>query len=212
MNVNRGYLRTAGFYGRFAGGRRKGKSALNAELKYKDTSRNAAVPSTGVVDPNLNIIAQGAAETERIGRKIVIKSISAKGWISLAGGTAEGNTIRGILVQDHQCNGAVFATTDVLNSADVTSHYRLDQGNRFTILFDRTMTLNTGGYDGSGPTDSYLNFSKYIRCNIPVEYDATAATGVVTTQRSNSIAWLWVGRVSNASTVNMTTRVRYADS
>lgn len=212
MGKNRGFLRTGGAYGRFSGrGRKTGFSG--PELKFKDTARTTApLVVTGTVDTNLVVIPTGAGESDRIGRKIVVKSIYCRGTLVLAP-TANGvDKVRMIIVNDTQANGAVFAVTDVLESAQMDSHYNLDNQMRFKILSDQNFTLNAQAYNGTTENALYRDIRKYIRCNIPIEYDNTAATtGAIGTQRSNSIAILWINAATNQSDVTMTTRVRYSD-
>lgn len=213
MGKNRGFLRTGGVYGRFNGVRGRKTGFSGPELKFKDTARTTApLVVTGTVDTNLVVIAQGAGESERIGRKIVIKSIYCRGTLVLAP-TANGvDKVRMIIVNDTQANGAAFAVLDVLETAQMDSHYNLDNQMRFKILADQNFTLNSQSYNGTTEGPLYRDIRKYIRCNIPIEYDSSVAiTGAIATQRSNSIAILWINAATNQSDVTMTTRVRYSD-
>lgn len=211
VGKNRGFLRTGGYYGRYRG-RKTGKNA--GELKFLDTARTTnPLVVTGTVDTNLVVIPTGAGESDRIGRQVTVKSIYMRHTIVLAP-TANGvDKVRCIVVNDTQANGAVFAVTDVLASASMESHYNLANQQRFRILADMNFTLNSQAYNGSTETPLYRDIKRYIKCNIPIEYNNVAATtGAIGTQRSNSIAILWINAATNQSDVTGITRVRYSDT
>jgi len=211
VGKNRGYLRTGGYYGRFRGRRTGGGSG---ELKFLDTARTTApIQAAGAVDTNLVVIPTGAGESDRIGRKVTVKSIYMRHTISLAANSTGVDKVRCIVVNDQQANGAVFAVTDVLDTADRDSHYNLANQMRFKILADMNFTMNTQGYNGTTETPLLRDIKKYIKCNIPIEYDNNVATtGAIASQRSNSIAILWINTANNQSDVTGITRVRYSDT
>lgn len=209
----RGYLRMGGYYGRFRG-RRTGR---NAELKFLDTSRAAAaVAAAGVVDTNLVVIPQGVGESERNGRKCVIKSIYIRGqWVLPSTVTVADTSevVRIMCIQDKQANGAVFTVANVLAAAALNQHKNLENSNRFITLWDQNFALNAGG-GGVGAAANSAEvcryFKRYIKCNIPIEYDSTAATGAIATQRSNSIAIVALTQ-GGLATLSYVARVRYSD-
>lgn len=212
--VVRGFTRTGGYYKRFTP-----RTQRFGELKFLDTALAATnITTVGTVNPNINVIAQGDGQSQRIGRKVVIKSIHFKGRLiktNSSDPTFTFTTTRLILVQDKQANGQAFAVTDYLTSADYLSHKNLSNSNRFVCLLDQTFTMNNqaGAWDGSA--DQFGNvgkkWEKYIRCNIPIEYDTQASTGAIATQRSNSIALIMINDVNNASTLQYNCRIRYSD-
>lgn len=212
--VVRGFTRTGGFYKRFTPrGQRFG------ELKFLDTALGqTAVTQAGAVYTNLNVVAQGDGQSQRIGRKIVIKSIYFKGIVQKDGAAATANTsdtVRIIVIQDKQANGQVFAATDYLDSANYLSHKNLANENRFKCLSDQTFSLScpSGSYTGAAASfgEGRRTWEKYMRCNIPIEYDTTATTGAIATQRSNSIAVLAISESATISTIQYNCRIRYSD-
>lgn len=210
----RGYVRTGGFYGRFSRGRRTSFSA-QAELKFLDTTLAPTnVPQAGVVHPTVVAVPQDATESGRNGRKIVIKSLWFKGQMQLTSQAATGNTddtIRIIVVQDKQANGAAFTVGQVLTTADYRSFRNLENERRFRILSDTTSVINQNGGLAAASFEQARKFEKYIKCNIPMEYDATAASGVVGTMRSNNIAVIAIGEAGLAGFTYIC-RVRYSDT
>lgn len=212
LGAARGYLRTGGFYGRFRGRR----MYPGSELKFLDTAlASTAVPAVGVVNTNLVVIPQGDTESNRNGRKVQVKSIWVKGTITLPpdqATSAASDRVRIMLVQDKQANGAVFTTTNVLVSGSYLAFRQLENQGRFNILYDQTFSLNAMAGVGTATTEYARGFNIYKKCNIPIEYDTSATTGAITTQRSNSLAILMISQANNVSLVDYNARVRYSDN
>ncbi len=124
-----------------------------------------------------------------------------------------GDSIRVIMYQDRQCNGATAAVTDILESADWQSFNNLSNKSRFRTLMDRSYQLNfqTLASDGAGLVSSgnfVMEDTFFKKCNIPIEFDST--TGALTEIRSNNIGILLIsqnGQVAFTSKI----RLRFSD-
>ncbi len=206
----RGYVRTSGFYGRYG---------PNQELKFHDVDLDDAVISTtGEVTPTINIIVQGTAEEERIGRKCTIKNIMWRYTLVIPEIDAQATpnpsvTARVILFLDKQANGATAAVLDVLESTDYQSFHNLGNSQRFTTLLDRTHTLNYSGMasDGAGlvsQAEVRREYSFYKACSIPIEFSST--TGVISEIRSNNIGVLLIANGGNIAFFSKF-RLRFTD-
>lgn len=197
----RGYLRTAGYY-------RQTAAKASVELKFHDVDLDDAVVATGgTITDSINKIAQGVTESERIGRKCNIRSIQWRMNVSLPTLDAQAlaqveDTVRTILYQDTQCNGATAAVTDILEAANWQSFNNLANKGRFKILMDKEVDLNplaiASDGDGlmttAGVTRTHTFFKK---CNIPVEFSAT--TGAITEIRSNNLGVLQISQSGKGS-------------
>lgn len=173
-------------------------SGPKAEVKFLDTAlaftidATAEVPATG----QLCIIPQNDTQSGREGRKCVASSLLIKGtafFVPAAAATAT-EAVWIYVVQDTQANGAaaVVANDDTgiftAAGANLAVAVRcLANTDRFKIL--RKIQLNF--HPGAGATTAYnnvlLTFEEYIKLNIPLEYDASVATGALTSIRSNNI-------------------------
>jgi len=200
--------------------------ARPSELKFFDTLINFTadntpeIPATG----QLTLIPQGTTDSQRIGRKCVIKSIGIKGTATLVPGAAAtaSDVIWIYVMLDRQCNGAAAdvatANTGIftlvggnnLNSAQLN----LAQSGRFLILKKFVLEFNPG----AGVTTAYNNcahsFDFWRRVEIPIEYDSSATTGALTTIRSNNI-FLVAGTSGGADdlvSVTGSCRLRFADN
>ncbi len=212
-----GFDRTGGFYGRFAGGRAGG------ELKFHDLDVDDAVVAVAgaIAEDSCNVIAQGNTESQRIGRKVVIRRVNWRYEVRLPAAanqadTPNGDSVRVILYLDKQTNGATAAITDILETADYQSFYNLANSNRFRILMDRTSSIvhhasmTDGASTGSfGAVTQQHKFNKL--CSIPIEYDNSATTGVITSQRSNNLGVLTISATGVASFLSKM-RLRYSDA
>jgi len=211
----KGYARTGGYYGRFGRG---------GELKFLDTALSFTfdatleVPATG----QLNLIPQGDTQSQRIGRKVIIKSISLKGnMVSVpAAAAVAASTAYMWLVMDTQANGAAAtaadANTGVFTTNDAaTAQLTLANSSRFRVIKKWAWDFNAP----AGVTTAYNRVSKhfnfYKKCSIPIEFDAAATTGAITTIRSNNLFLVaGIGGSLSDDEVQMTgsCRIRYEDA
>ncbi len=208
----KGYDRTSGFYGRYSGSK--------AEFKFHDVDvDDADIASTGTIQTALLTIPEGNGEEQRVGRRITIRSINWRYTVEKLAATASsatGTVVRIILVLDKQANGAAPGVTDILESADFQSFNQLANKSRFRTLMDRTVDVNALSGGGNGTAEDYgiarYSDTFFKQCNIPIEYDNSATTGVVTTIRSNNLVALLITEASNIAGFESKMRIRYSDS
>jgi len=214
----KGYTRTTGFYG-FGRG---------TEKLYLDLRKNGTATATGTVAgaslSSLNTIAQGNGPSERKGRKVVVTKVSVRWLASLpATATQAPGQLRLILGIDKQCNGTALdpAVADNVglieetrpgSSDPVLGFYNLANSKRFTILYDKRVTLNAMTVNStplSGVVTKTGSVSKKL--NLPIEFDPSATTGAISTIRSNNLFWIAICNTGNVS-VETQTRIRYSDA
>lgn len=145
-----------------------------AERKYVDTILAMTVTgsTTGVL---LNGVAEGSDNTNRIGRKTLIKSVSIKGQFAISqtdlGSVAfpeNGDTVKVAIVLDTQPNGALAAITDVWTTGGPFAHRNLDNIERFQVLQEDIYSVGLTGPNA-------VAHQRYSKVDIPVRYTGTAA-------------------------------------
>ncbi len=197
----------------------RGRKAVG-ELKFHDLDINdASVAANGTIaEDSVLTIAQGTTESERIGRKVIVKSISWRWNLLLSVATSSANvdeTVRLILYQDKQTNGATATVTGILETDDYQSFNNLSNKSRFRTLMDRTYDLNATVGAGDGTTNTFgnwqVNDSVFLNVNIPIEYDNSATTGAITTMRSNNIGVLILSKDGALAVMDGKMRIRFAD-
>lgn len=203
-----GKYRRVGYYGRYSG--------VLPEKKFLDW--NQAITSTatnGVIYDAPTLIAQGVGESQRVGRKCCVYSISMRVGIILTTQTDFSKTegiIRIMIYIDHQTNGAAASVTDILETATWDAYRNLAQQERFTILKDKFITMNATGGAGNGTSNDSLRSVKLWKtskkCKIPIEYNSTL--GAITEIKSNSLGVLVIGSDANVS-YTIRSRVRFGD-
>lgn len=220
----KGYARIGGNYGRY-------NRKTSSELKFFDIGTTAyTVDTTPEVIPwtvtsatsttstgSLVQIVQGDTESMRNGRKITIKSIQCKGFLT-GPTTTPNDVIQLYLILDKQCNGALPSYSDVFEDVPVVSEVNrminLSNSSRFTIIKKLRMTF-VGQTALAGPvyTSQIKSIDFYKKCNIPIEYDSSATTGVVTSVKSNNLFWLAVGSASDDGPIlSLNNRLRFVDN
>ncbi len=212
----KGFDRTAGFYGRYAP-----LNPQSAEMKFHDVDIDQipiAIAGNIVNGGTVIIIPQGVTESQRVGRKCTLKSINWRFTIRLAevlelATPPNPDVVRVIVYQDKQCNGATATVTDILQSADYQSFNNLSNKTRFRTLMDRTYEMNFKSLTADAAT-SYASNSQLVddsffkNCNIPIEYSAT--TGAIAEIASNNIGMLFISLLGASELVSKL-RVRFHD-
>lgn len=180
----------------------------NVERKWKDTQVLDDATSTASITC-LNLMTQGAGPSQRIGQRILVKSIQLRAHISredVASTTTE--VMRIMLYYDRQPNGALPAITDI-NVTNATASLRsMANTGRFFCLMDENVVISTanGG-------NSYEIFDKFIKCNLPVYYNAGNA-GTIADLSTGSLLLIYVGdQAAGADDINVVAnaRLRYTD-
>lgn len=106
---------------------------MNRELGYIDiASANYALDTTGSVTL-LNAVTQGAAVTQRVGKKIALKGLQCRGYM-INNSTAVTNDVAFLIVYDKRPTGALPTVTDILVSATSFSMNNDANSGRFSIL------------------------------------------------------------------------------
>lgn len=207
------------------------------ELKAVDywssaTNLDQASATTPIL---LNGIAAGTDFYNRVGRKVVLKSVMIKGECHISSGAGTGAAtpyeaypVRVALVYDDQVNGAAPAVSDIfqgVSSGGGTQAYplvgiNLNNRDRFRVLKDWTFVLrpNTTAAGSVNYGDGFggkKDFKAFIRLNNDEIFSGTGAT--VSSIQTGAL-WLVAYQFQTAAlnqptaAINFATRVRYADA
>lgn len=208
----RGKDRVGGFYNRFNGDPAKEYKFLDSDIV------GTSVSSSGVIFDSVNKIVQGVGESERVGRKVVIRELQFRWHFTIPAQNEEtsplgGDGIRMIWFIDKQCNGAVTTTASLLANLSFHSPLNLENSDRFVILVDRiyTMNYNWGTSESAGTvTQGGVMTQKVMKKKlwVPIEYSGT--TAIMANIRSNNIGMMFI-TLNQRVTVNGETRIRYSD-
>jgi len=209
-----GFTRTVGNYGRYQPG--------GPELKFVDTKRASAavqISPAAMTAANSSLylctVPQDATQSGRVGRKCFVKSIQFHYQTTLPPGAAIADDYVHVwIVQDMQTNGVLAAYADVFDTtsgADLVGvHCRnLVNSSRFKVL-NHTVIDVVNPFAAARTIEQKSGF---IKVAIPLEFDATAITGVVATCKSNSIFAIFGASNSTATSVELTGqwRIKYSD-
>lgn len=240
----RGYTRKIGFYRKYGyGSRRSGRRGY--ELKYLDdegsSSTDGSIPTTGkgplgwTVKSSFFVIPNGTGATERIGRKVTIKSLMIRyqitrdtSWVlatdtpTLIKQGTTSDTVRIIIALDRQTNGQAADISMLLADLDFHSYNSLVNKGRFTVLSDNVYTLNPTGISSDGTTlfipPITINATFMKKLNLPIEYSGT--TGAIGEIKSNNIVCFAITQYAGSPsttgtypniTINWKSRTRFAD-
>jgi len=208
----------------------RGRGELKTVDGIAGLSTNVIVPlntANGNVFPT-NLIAAGAGENQRIGRRIEMVSLHLKGVISQ---TANTTTIqdyaRLAVVYDRQPNAALTTSNNIFqdiapdgaSGSRPCSGVNPDQRERFLVLADIKLSLPaslhasgaTGGVDGAATT---FNINRFIKLNgLTTHYQGD--TGVIGDVSTGALLIVGMGNLGAGSEGWQfvgTWRIRYADT
>lgn len=233
-----GFSRKTGHYGRYitnyaANVPAFARRGMQAELKFVDTQIILSpIDNVGsIVNPSLNVVPQNTTQSGRIGRNIMLRKVMFKGNLhmveTLSDDMAEvarkaHDEVRVIFYLDKQTNGTAATPAQILENVTagqaVHSFRNLANSKRFSILYDRKFRLNTGSIVENSGTPAggerfisartIFPFQFFLNVNIPIEYDAVATTGALSTQKTNNIGLLAISTALKSS-IEGTFRIRY---
>lgn len=199
---------------------------ITNEAKTIDTGAAPQVSTTGAF-ALLNGCIQGTDYTNRIGRKIMLKSLYIRGIVASDVGvtmTSPAITVaqqaRMIIFCDNQPNGATPAVLDLLNNATTVSQLNLNNRDRFKILVDKTFVLDpivyntTATQSVAAATNQIRQYKKFKKLNMETIYNSGNA-GTVGDMNTGALWLFWIGSqavgVGTDATATWTCRVRFND-
>lgn len=204
------------------------------ELKGVDTAISwPTVPNTTNTNTNIQIlngIAAGTGSYQRVGRKVISKSLRISGYAecnivtTAAGSDLYGNIIRFIVVWDKQPSGAAYPNFDAIfgktNSAgvatsDIWSPPAYNTMDRFRVLKDWMIMCEPDSTPTAGNVSVYrFPVECYLRlANLESNYSGPNATE---TDVNTGSLYLIARCITNDATATtwgtyLTTRLRYVD-
>lgn len=181
----------------------------SAEWKYSDVLVNHDV-NTATALTLLNGLVPGTGATQRIGQKIVIKSIEIRVRVQVDPNGGVRQLVRWMVVMDRQANGAAPTLAQILNVNTPYGLRNLENRKRFKIILDNVKYLAPLNQEGDG---CYYHVYFKFRKPLIVEYNAGNA-GTVADIVSNSLYMFSVGdqAAGNGDAVLASyCRLRYTD-
>jgi len=198
-------------YNRAMSSRLQRAPGMSGETGYVDLAvATYAMDTTGTVTL-LGTISQGAAVTQRVGKRIVWKSVQCRGNI-INSSTATTNDVAYMIVYDKRPTGSLPTITDILVSASTFSMNNDNNSGRFSIL-KRVDEQLVGPSTGLNPfcakiADFYLKIK-----DLPCVYKS-AATGGIGDIEQGALYLVTVGEVAAgtaAASGRFAFRVRFRD-
>lgn len=186
----------------------------SGELKTIDIDPAEYVADTTGTVTLLNGVATGTDFTDRIGRKIMMKSIYIQGFCYPVDTTTADTLARLIVVYDTQPNGAAPTIANVLKTANSISQTNLDNRDRFRIIYDKRFAIptinNTATQTYSYGANKVVKL--YRKCNLETQFNNTGAT--ITAITTGSLYMITIGnQTANAGgKFALSTRIRFVDT
>lgn len=212
--------------------------AATQEKKGMDTILDiASVISSTNTNANsfvMNLIQQGTGSWNRIGRKVLLKSLRLKGWVIFnlvpapATGQVSSNSVRMVVVWDKQPNSGTIPTFDAIFgittqdgtevTSDVLNPPKYDNMDRFRVIKDCVIDQPAVAFQGSGSAPELgtrVAFDEYIKLkNLEVNYSNTSNPSTIADISTGALYVFF--RAANTSatasaSIDGSGRLRYTD-
>jgi len=204
--------RTGGFFG--VGHRRS-----REEKKFVDQGVTLTAANTTGSTTAINLIATGTDYNNRIGRKVILKSVMVRALVSpdIASNTTDDQAIRCMLVYDAQTNSTLAGVNDILEAGTTNNAYafqNLNNRDRFKVLMDKTFaTGKQVAASGLAGSNTVHFIKKFKRLNHEVIFSGT--TAAIGSIQTGSLLWLVIGSSGAGLTdgsVSWNSRIRFVDA
>lgn len=160
---------------------------------------NFVAPAAGQL---LNGLAQGTTENQRVGRKVVFKSLLFNFFYS-DNSLTTADAFRILVVYDKQPIGVFPAITDILATSSVLSPMNLSYSDRFTVLANREINPSTVQ---TSPLGAF-----YVKLGLDGIY---SSTGALVANINTGAIYVMVASTNSGAIgiLNFYSRVRYTDA
>jgi len=190
------------------------RRGLNRETGYVDLASAQYQGNTTGSIVLAATIPQGAAVQERVGKKILLKSMQVRGYVT-ADGTTTTTMGAWILVYDKRPTGALPTITDILDTINVNSFLNDANSGRFKILARRSYQVNGNSSSAGQQTEGTLQvIDEYVKLKGLQTVFKAAGTGQMGDIEEGALYLVVVG-VTAAGTADCTfqlgCRTRFLD-
>lgn len=174
--------------------------------EYKKIDLGAVTTTAGFIPTGavLHGVAQGDSNITRNANKILVKSISMKGYVQHNNTATIGQMVRIWIIQDTQ---QVGDTTPVAGdiwqvaASSVTSPLNRDSVGRFKILWSKSYIVD--------PSSEMKQISMYKRLTLPIRYNGTTASDI---QKNGIYVFIASTDDTNKPSVVTNIRVNFIDN
>jgi len=193
--------------------RRLGKEKKSIDLPIA----NYGLSSTAVFTP-INLIRTGSTFTNRIGRKIEMKSIRINGFLDVIRASLDKDYVRVMIVYDRQPTGALPAISDLLqdsdqataNTTNSVSAPNVNNVDRFHVLRDYRITppvvsafTSAGSYTIQNDIDPLcpaFKFDCYMKLKgLSTQYKADSSPSVIGDIATGTLYLVTYGLIASGS-------------
>lgn len=162
------------------------------ETGFVDTAAAVyAMNTTGAITL-IPTIAQGASVNQRVGKKIILKSLQIRGNVIPGGAATTGVSVAWMIVYDRRPTGSLPAITDVLTAVGATTFTNDANTGRFKILRRWSDSVIGALTLGQLTDKSHYTIDEYLKLDLPCVFKA-AGTGAIADIEEGALYLITVG-------------------
>lgn len=186
----------------------------SVEKKFVDSGFTTNVDDSNPGVLPINVINEGTSVSQRIGRKVCIKSVQIRGSLWMNNGSPIAAGARLMLVWDKQANGVLATVPEIIGAVgDPYAFMNLDNRERFVVLMDKQYTFFAAGTSGVAPVVANIKKYKNLPPTSYTIYDGTGA-GIADIS-TGALLMVLVSDAQNGLSVctpDLRMRIRYTDA
>jgi len=194
------------------------------ELKKNDAALALTQIGTGgTVFQDFCFLGQGTGEVGRIGTQISPTSLQFRCSITASSAVLNATRVRMIVFWDRQPNGAAPTIFDsgisgLLDQSTITNDiqtpYNYDMIKRFTVLYDKVITLNPQVLASGGTTVLPMGkfLKKKIKLSRQIKYNGSGTSIAALNTNALCIAWMCDQAGATNASVECSARLYYKDA
>lgn len=196
--------------------RRAPRNITNAPASgFKDTAIVAgAMAGSGSIH-HLNIIAQGTSTSERVGKRIKLKSFQIRGEVQ-SGSTTKFTRGSWFLVYDKRPRGVLPIITDIIDAANANAMAKDINTGRFRILKRKNYAFAGPGDGAAGlqSAKSVYAVDAYVDLKLKPTIYMADGVGTIADTEQGALYIVFVGNHSGSAGANFDgqVRLRYVDT
>lgn len=185
------------------------------EFKVVDTNPALTLIAAAGSLQLINGVATGNDYTDRIGRKIIMKTLLMRIFIypTITLSSSQGTTTRCLVVYDTQPNGAAPAITDILTTNTYDSPMNLNNRDRFKVLYNKyvfTPSFVTSASVLTAGSPIPRIFQCYKKLNLDAIFGGTGST--IASIQTGSIYVLLQSNNDQTTSADPWYRIRFSDA
>lgn len=192
-------------------------AAINTEEKYIDASAAVSPILSAPTITYLTGTAQGLTDSNRVGDSVKARFLQCRFYVTPNFINQNNNLVRLMLIVDKSVSSSMAIGTPTAaqifsSTSNPFSPLNKDNGDRFIILKDKVMALNSPT-PTAATNPAHGGDSRIVKWNIPLDFHVKYAASAITDLAANNIFLVvWTNLTATGPSITYYSRFKYTDN